>query len=1030
MNKFKRLNNIFGWSAFLISAVVYLLTIEPTTSLWDCGEFIANASRLEIGHPPGAPFYMLSGRLFAIFATDVSNVAMMLNSFSAIVSAFTILFLFWTITHFGRKILFKDGKYTTDRMIAVFGSGFIGALAFTFSDTFWFSAVEAEVYAHAAFLASITFWSILKWENEADKKRSNRWFVFIGFLLGIAFCVHLLGLLVIPPLAMIVYYKYYKPTSKGIITALGISFIVLVFIMYVFIPTLLKGAAYFDLLFVNTFNFPFHSGVLFFILLLTALIIWGIHYTHQHGHVILNTAILSITMLLIGYISYATIIIRSDADPPLDENNPESIFALISYLNREQYGQRPIFYGAYYNAPVIDVKKGKPKYAKYGDKYKIIDHGREYVYDDNFKTVFPRIYSSNHINEYKNWIDIEGKIIKTKAGEERKVPTFGENLKYFFKYQIGHMYVRYFMWNFAGRQNDNQGFGGPMDGNWITGIKFIDNKLVGPQDKLPNSIKNHPARNTYYLLPFILGILGLMYHLQKNKKDFSVVLFLFFMTGIAIILYLNQPPREPRERDYTYAQSFYAFSIWIGLGMLSVYEFLRQKLPKIISPVLAFILCFSLVPVIMAKENWDDHDRSNRYTARAHAYNYLNSCEPNAILFTNGDNDTFPLWYLQEVEGIRTDVRVVNLMLLNMDWHIIQAKRKAYNSDPLPITLTKDKYLGDKNAMIPLTDRIKRPVTLKQIMNFVNSNNPDSKIRTQGGKRLDYIPAKQFILPVDSSYIAKNNIVPPERHKDIVSEISWKINKNHISKSDLVVMDILAHNEWKRPIYFLSPGHGNSLGLKDYMQLEGYAYRLVPVRAESDGYSQIGEVYTQKLYDKLMNDFIWGNINHPDVYLDHYHRRSISVLRLRHKFHRLASALIEEGKNDSAIKVLDKCMELLPNEKVPYDFHILNIIEDYYALGKIEKANEIVKEFTNITGEEANYYIRVRKEYPKSLQREIQTSYHFLRKMESLTNQYNQKELNTLVRDELEELAMSIGMRGPQPQQNVKPKKPVPKLTQ
>ncbi len=1030
MNKFKRLNNIFGWSAFLMSAVVYLLTIEPTVSLWDCGEFIASASRLEIGHPPGAPFYMLIGRLFALFAIDVSNVAIMLNSFSAIVSAFAVLFLFWTITHFGRKILFKDGNYSVDRMIAVFGSGFIGALAFTFSDTFWFSAVESEVYAHAAFLAAITFWSILKWENEADKKRSNRWFVFIAFLLGVAFCVHLLGLLVLPPLAMIVYYKHYKPTSKGLITALGISFIVLFFIMYLMIPTVLKGAAYFDLLFVNTFNLPFHSGVLFFILLLTALIILGIYYTQKHGHVILNTIILSITMIFIGYISYATIIIRSDADPPLDENNPESIFSLISYLNREQYGQRPLFYGPYYNAPVVDVKKGKPKYVKYGDEYKIIDYGRDYVYDENCKTIFPRIYSSSHGSQYKKWIDIEGKIVETRSGEV-KVPTFGENLIYFFKYQIGYMYIRYFMWNFSGKQNDNQGGGGLLDGNWITGIKFIDSKLVGPQEKLPDSIKNHPARNTYYMLPFILGILGLFFHFQKDRKDFSVVLLLFFMTGIAIILYLNQPPREPRERDYTYAQSFYAFSIWIGLGMLSVYEFIRQKLPKIISPVLAFILCFSLVPVIMAKENWDDHDRSNRYTTRAHAYNYLNSCEPNAILFTNGDNDTFPLWYLQEVEGIRTDVRVVNLMLLNMDWHIIQAKRKAYESESLPISLEKEKYLGDKNAMVPLLDRLKRPVALKQVMNFFNSNHANSKIRTQGGERIDYIPTKEFILPVDSSYIARNNIVPPERHKNIVSEIRWKINRNHISKSDLIVMDILAHNEWKRPIYFLSPGHGNSLGLKDYMQLEGYAYRLVPVKSKSDGRSQIGEVHTRKLYDKLMNDFIWGNINHPDVYLDHYHRRSISVLRLRHKFHRLANALIKEGKNDSAIEVLDKCMELLPNEKVPYDFYIPDIIDNYYALGEIEKANEIVKEFINITGEEVNYYILVRKEHPDALEREIQTSFHYLRRMEALTNKYNQEELNTVLKDKLEELAMSMGMRRrPQPQQNVKPKPKLPKLTQ
>lgn len=719
MNNYKRLNIIFGWITFVIASIVYLLTIEPTTSFWDCGEFISSAYKLEVGHPPGAPFFMIVGRFFTLFAgNDPTLVAKMVNALSALASGLTIAFLFWTITHLSKKIMSREDANETIQSIMIIGSGFVGALAYTFSDTFWFSAVEGEVYASSSLFTAVVFWAILKWENIADEKHANRWLILIAYLMGLSLGVHLLNLLAIPAIVMVYYFRKFKVTTKGIISALVISIVLLGFIMNIIIQGVVKIASWFELLFVNGFGAGFKTGVIVYVLILFGALIWGIYYTYKHKQVVLNTILAGIVVILIGYSSYAMIVIRSNANPPMDQNDPETLFSLLYYLNREQYGDRPLIRGQYYNAPIERTKEGKPTYTKMGDRYEITNYKPEYVFDNRFITIFPRMYSreSNHVEAYQQWAKIKGTPIQVRdeRGESQTLnkPTFVENIRFFIRYQVGYMYWRYFMWNFGGRQNDIQGHGfnnnGSKDifqGNWISGIDFLDEARLGTQEDLPDRFKNNKARNRYYLLPFLLGLLGASFHYMKQKKDFVVVLFLFILTGLAIVVYLNQTPYQPRERDYAYAGSFYAFAIWIGIGVLTVFDALTKILPKGISSGLSILLCLILVPGIMARENWDDHDRSGRYTARDFAYNYLNSCQPNAILFTNGDNDTFPLWYAQEVEGIRTDVRVVNLSYLGADWYIRQIHRKAYESDPLPLTFTEDKYRQGTRDIVYILDQ-------------------------------------------------------------------------------------------------------------------------------------------------------------------------------------------------------------------------------------------------------------------------------------------------------------------------------------
>jgi len=998
MKKYNLYNNVTGWLVFIISAIVYLLTIEPTTSFWDCGEFIASSYKLEVGHPPGNPFFMLVGRFFTLFAGDVSTVALTANVMSALASAFTILFLFWTITHLAKKIFVKNVEEPTlPELIGVLGSGFIGALVYTFSDSFWFSAVEGEVYAMSSFFTAIVFWAILKWENEADKPYANRWLIFIAYMMGLSIGVHLLNLLAIPAIVFIYYFKKYTPTRWSIIGAILVSVAILGGVLYVIVPWTFKIASWFELLFVNGFGLPYHTGLIFYTLILFGIVVWGLQYTIKHNKIVANTIILGVTVILIGYSSYALILIRSSANTPLNENNPSNVFSLMNYLNREQYGDRPLVYGQYYNAPATGSKEETtfiPKNGKYVKSYL----KTTYQFDERFQTVFPRMWSpsDDHAEEYKKWADIKGtpERVKTQNGEGeiRNVPTFTENLRFFFSYQLGFMYWRYFMWNFVGRQDDIQSHGGLLNGNWISGVKPIDAIHLGNQDELTSEMLNQPGRNTYYFLPLILGLLGLGYQFLRDKRNLIVVALLFLLTGLAIVVYLNQYPIQPRERDYAFAGSFYAFAIWIGLGVLAVADGISRITKPIVSTSLATLVCFG-IPVIMATENWDDHDRSGRYTARDFSYNYLNSCEPNAILFTNGDNDTFPLWYLQEVEGIRTDVRVCNLSLLGTDWYTDQMKRKTYESDPLPISMTKEQYVQGKRDIVYIIDRFNKAIELKQVMDFVGSDNPDTKYQIPGEEAIDYLPTKNYKLTIDKQSVLANKTINIEDSSLIVNEILWSIKKNYIQKNEMIILDILANNNWKRPIYFVTPYGDSDIGLSEYLQLDGFVYRLVPIKTKPKDFLSVGRIDPSKLYNKFMEAFRWGRMNEPDVTIDHNNQRTTTVLRLRNNFNRLALELMQQNKKDSAITVLDKIIDLMPQEKYPFDYFMIGISETYYKLNENEKANKIVKDYFQVTNENLRYLFSLSRNFDGAVDYEKQVNIQVLQELGSLVERYNQPDL-------------------------------------
>jgi len=1003
MKNFRSYNILAGWLTFLVAAVVYTLTIEPTTSFWDCGEFIASAYKLEVGHPPGAPFFMILGRFFTLFAGDAANAAQMVNMLSALASAFTILFLFWTITHLASRLLIKNKEFTTGNIIAVIGSGLVGALAYTFSDTFWFSAVEAEVYATSSLFTAIVFWAILKWENESEDKYANRWLILIAYLMGLSIGVHLLNLLAIPAIVFVYYFKKYKVTKKGVFYALVVSGVLLGSIMYILIPGVVKVASWFDLLFVNGFGLPYNSGLIFYIIVLIGLITWGLHYTQRKKKVVYNTILLGITVILIGYSSYGLIVIRSSANPPMDQNNPDNVFDLLYYLNREQYGDRPLIYGQTFDAPMVKNKQTKPVYVKKNGRYEIVDYKMEVEYDDRFTTLFPRMYSSDskHVNEYKKWVNLDGKEmnIQNYRGEtEKRVrPSFGDNLAFFFKYQVGHMYWRYFMWNFSGRQNDIQGHGSVLHGNWISGLPMIDNPRLGDQDKVPDHLKNNPARNKYYMLPFILGLIGLLFHYKRNKHDFVVVLMLFILTGLAIVVYLNQYPIQPRERDYAFAGSFYAYAIWIGIGVSGIFDFLRRKIPGTFSAILTTLIALIFVPGVMAKENWDDHDRSGRYTARDLAYNYLNSCKENAIIFTNGDNDTFPLWYAQEVEGIRTDIKVCNLSYLRASWYIEQMSRKSYEADPMPFTLTHDKIHRGNRDILPMIDRIPEPVEVKQVIDFVASDNDKTKMNSPfvRNERINYIPTKQFKLTIDSATVVNKNIVSGKYVDRIVDEMQWKLGNSYLYKDGLMLLDLLATNNWERPVYWaMTVTSTKYFNLEKYFKLDGLAYQLVPVETQSERF-YIGEADADVMYENLMNKFKWGGIGERDIYLDENNIRMFS--NMRSNFGRLAEKLIDEGKKDSAIMVLNRCMELFPEETIPFNNTMLTVISAYYHAGNMEKGTQLAERLSNIMTEELDYYMGLSPKFktgPRDINREIQTGLYVLQELYTITSKNNQSEVS------------------------------------
>ncbi|MCX6255165.1 MAG: DUF2723 domain-containing protein [Bacteroidia bacterium] len=960
---YRRWNNLTGWFLFVFSAIVFLLTLEPTVSFWDCGEFILSAFKLQVGHPPGAPLFLMMGRIATLFAGgDTSKVALILNALSGLCSAFAIMFLFWTITHLVRKV-FVNGKVPESKHVpAIIGSGVLGALAFTFSDTFWFSAVEGELYALSSLVIALVFWGMLKWEEEADKTYSGRWIVLIAYIMGLGLGIHRLNLLIIPVLVFVFYFKKYEVTTRGVIKTLLFAVFLLWLMVFVLMPGVPHVAGWFELFFVNILGLPYNSGLLFYLVILFGALAYGIHYSLKHKKLVLNYILTSLIVIMIGYSSYAMIMIRSSARPPMNQNNPSDVFSLSYYINMKQYGSSPKFFGNYYSAPYSDVKEVIAGYNKIAGKYKPY-YQPVYDYSKQFKTIFPRMYSKDpdHEGAYKYWGKVVGR--KYTVGKETVVcPTFGENLRYFFRYQVGFMYLRYFMWNFAGRQNDIQGNGNSINGNWISGIKFIDEARLGKLDKLPEDLKNNPGNNKYYFLPLLIGLAGMYWQYKKNNNGFWLVMTFFIMTGLAIIIYLNQYPNQPRERDYAYVGSFYAFAIWIGIGFMFVYEKLQKFLGYKGSLAVTFIVLIAAAPVLMGARNWDDHNRSGRYTARDIGANYLKSCAPNSILFTYGDNDSFPVWYVQDVEGVRTDIRVANLSYIQAGWYIEMMRQKAFDSDPLPLTLGPEKYIEGVREQLPVNNRVDKPVNLKEIVQFAGLDDNKYKIDLSGrGDYLNYLPANKFIIDVDSAKVLSNGTVKKYFKDRLVSPMIWEYSETDALKGDLAIMDLLSTNKWERPIYFSTTVPSSQYkGLEKYFIQEGLAYRVVPVKTDQPEQGEFGMIDPIVMYDNMMNKFSWGNAGDTSVYLDENNKRMFS--NFRRIFGTLSKELLLRGDTTKAIEVAHRGLEIVPPEKMPNDFFSIGLAEVLIRAGKTEEGEKVLNEVIKYSKEYLEYAISIKPE--------------------------------------------------------------------
>jgi hypothetical protein len=965
---FRRVNNITGWVLFAISTMVYVLTLEPTVSFWDCGEFILSAFRLQVGHPPGAPLFLMMGRIATLFASgDTSKVALMMNIFSAVCSGLAIMFLYWTITHLVRKIYANGDAIEPGKIPAIIASGIIGALAYTFSDTFWFSAVEGELYALSSLVTGLVFWAMLKWEDEADESYSGRWIILIAYIMGLGIGIHRLNLLVIPVLVFVYYFRKYEVTLSGVIKTGLIAVITLWLMVFVIMPGLPKAAGWLELLFVNGLGMPYNTGLYIYIILICTILILGIWYSLRKKLVLLNFIFTALTVIVIGYSSYAMIMIRSSARPPMNQNDPADVFNFIYYINMEQYGTSPKFYGNYYSATPIEVKQVVAGYVKSDGKY--IPYFRpEYKYNKAFETFFPRMYSSDpeHENAYKFWGKVTGRkySVETNSGKKTIVcPTFGENLRFFFRYQIGYMYLRYFMWNFAGRQNDIQGNGNPLHGNWISGVGLIDNMRLGDQARIPDDLKTNPGRNTYFFLPLLLGIAGMIWQYRRNRNGFWLVTGFFFMTGLAIILFLNQYPNQPRERDYAYAGSFYAFAIWIGMGLMMICELLSKVLKnnKISLPVAFLVLLFA-VPVLLATQNWNDHNRSGRYTARDIGANYLKSCDKNAILFTYGDNDSFPVWYVQDVEGVRTDVRVSNLSYIQAGWYIEMMRQKAFDSDPLPFSLGPEKYIEGKRNQLPVDNRVKKPVALAEIVSFAGMDDKNAQVDITGkGDYLNYIPANKFSIDVDKAKVLENGTVKPWFKDSIVSPMIWEYTEGDAFKGDLAIMDILSSNNWNRPVYFSTTVPSTQYkGLEKYFVQEGLAYRVEPVKTGTPEIGEFGMIDPIVMYDNVMNKFKWGNAADPKVYLDENNRRMFS--NFRRLFGNLGSRLLVTGDTLKAVEVVHRGLSLVPADKISNDFFSTALAEVLIRSGNTAEGEKLLDDILTYASDYLEYAISIKAE--------------------------------------------------------------------
>jgi len=972
---FSTYNKVIGWVVFVIALATYTLTLEPTVSFWDCGEYISTASKLEVGHPPGAPLFQMLGAFFAMFATEASQVAKMVNFMSALASAFTILFMFWTISILAKKILVKKGENTTRaQAYAILGSATVGALTYTFSDSFWFSAVEAEVYAMSSFLMALLFWLGLRWEAEMDEPHGDRWLLVISLVVGLSFGVHILSLLVIPPIVFLYIYKNYKTLSpKQFILANIAAILVLMLVFKFLFPFTLKFFSVMELFFINTIGLPFNSGSIIAGLIMISGFYYAIKYTRKKNLVGLNTFVLSVLFIVIGFSSWIMLPIRANANTTINENNPSSARELLAYYNREQYGDANVFYDSYYSFSYkMDLNKNKP-YKDDNKKYEKDEETGKYIIvnKDTYKN-----YSPNLSNKHKGFIPRmvnpsptaiqHYKAIAGIPKNSKRRPTFLENLKFMFSYQFGYMYGRYFMWNFVGRQNDEQGRLDIHNGNWISGFSFIDSILVGPQSDLPEHITSNKGRNTYFFLPLLLGIIGVFFHVKKDPNNFYVLLLFFAFTGLAIIFYTNPKPFEPRERDYAVVGSFYVFAIWIGLGVAAIFDFLKDTINPKMAAISVGLVSLLAVPVLMGFQNWDDHDRSNKFTARMNALAYLESCDENAILYTIGDNDTFPLWYLQEVEGIRTDIKAINSSLFATDWYIDQMKRKTYNAAPIPSQLTHEDYkYGDLEVAyhVPMFEEFKDSVMdVKYFIDWIQSK---KQFTYYEGDKL--YPTNKLRLQVDKEAVLKNGIVAPEDADKILPYIDFDISDFRIGKQNIMMLDILANFKWERPIYFTGGSFDDAefIWLKDYLQLEGLTYKLVPIKTpESKESFGTGRINPDVMY-KHIKKWDWKNNSNDPAYLDPESRRNAMNFRLH--FYTLSNAFMKQDRKVEAEEVLDLFLEKFPIKRFGDSPILTEYVNSYYKLGKKEKARALASELIALYQEKLAYYARFPDDYFASI---------------------------------------------------------------
>ena len=1012
--KFTLWNRIAAAAVFVIAAITYLLTIEPTASFWDCGEFIASSYKLEVGHPPGNPVFQLFARFFTMFF-DNMHAAVAVNAMNAICSALTVFFLYLTVVFFAKRVVkpSEDGSYTVGKAIAIFGSGAVGALAYCFSDTFWFSAVEGEVYAMSSLFTALVFWAMIKWYEQADTPYANRWIVLISFLMGLSIGIHLLNLLAIPALVFMFYYKKRENGHYSFweyVKIFAVSVIILGVILFGIIPYLPKLAAYFDLFFVNSLGLPFNSGAAFFMIALLAVCFAGLYRTMNRQQVFANTVLLCFTTIVIGFSLFSIVIIRSSAKTPTNEYQPDNPFTLIRYLSREQYGSTPLVYGQYFDAP-YDIEK-TTYWAPMGDKYIKADGPGDIKYESTGKMLFPRMWNGSdqkYIQFYQSYMGDGGSKV---AGAQHKKPTFLQNLTFFFDYQMNWMYWRYFMWNFAGRQNDihSPSPGEIMTGNWESGIDFIDHWRLGDQSDAPAYLKENKAKNHYYMLPLLLGIIGIFFQFARDKRGSWLTFLMFFMTGIAVVIYLNQPPYQVRERDYAYAGSFYSFSIWIGLAVAAVYSWIREKAPKAdVAAASAVTVLLLGVPALMAAENWDDHDRSNRYTAVEMAKNYLNSVGENGILVTHGDNDTFPLWYAQEVENVRPDVRICNTSLLGTDWHIDQMKYAVNESAPLDITVGPKQYLYGTNEYIYIYDTRDSAILLSDVMRVFK--HPDAKIPLTSGRQVDYIMSRKQVLPVNKENVIKYGILD-EKYEDQIPEyivLTIPADKDYLTKPELFMLDLLSNYQWDRPINLLSMGGDINIGIKEYLMYDGFSYRFVPIRNKMKS-TAIGFADPEDLYNKMKNVYSWDALKRTDYFVDYQNFYTFcGVLSQRLLFVNVAKEMLKIGDKERAVEMLDMCQECVPEANFPLDitymgfsneYMVADMIETYYMADQPEKALELAERFSDQLFESLYFFLQ----YYDFAKREFESCYNNLQYIAELAEHHGHKELSDSINARFESL--------------------------